>query len=144
MELDQPSTPFVPIEDKRPRVEEPLPVRLVAVEDCRLAAAAGLEWELDDFYIRLLGFERDWAETEIVYRADNHCLRFEILERMREREDLRALGITVPSLGELVLRLIESEIEFVRQRGLVPGMDCLLISDPAGNPLQVSEFRTVM
>ncbi|MGD1275877.1 MAG: hypothetical protein ABR964_01480 [Tepidisphaeraceae bacterium] len=143
MELDEPSAPFVPMEDRRPRLEEPLPVRLVAVADCRLTATAGLEWELDDFYLGLLGFERDLAETTIVYRADNHRLRFEILERMRHREDLRALGITVPSLGELAQRLIESEIEFVHQRGLVPGMNSLLMSDPAGNPLEVGEHRAV-
>lgn len=143
MELDEPSAPFVPMEDNRPKVEEPPPVRLVAVEDCRLAAAAGLEWELDAFYVGLLGFERDLSETGIVYRAENHRLRFEILERMRPREDFRALGITVPSLGALVQRLIELEIEFVRQHGLMAGLDCLLMSDPAGNPLEVGEHRAV-
>jgi hypothetical protein len=51
------SSPAAP--DRRPRVPEPLPVRLVAVDDVRLPATAGLERELDAFYVDLLGFARE-------------------------------------------------------------------------------------
>src|SRR5688572_7744007 len=44
--------------DRRPRMPEPLPVRVLAVEDVRLPATAGLEPQLDDFYVGLFGFER--------------------------------------------------------------------------------------
>ena len=58
LELENSSTSLEPQEDKRPRIEQPLPVRLVAVEDCVLPAVAGLERDLDSFYVSLLGFAR--------------------------------------------------------------------------------------
>jgi hypothetical protein len=45
--------------DRRRRMPEPLPVRLVSVADVRLPATAGLERQLDAFYVGLLGFERE-------------------------------------------------------------------------------------
>jgi hypothetical protein len=65
--------------DARPRVPEPLPVRLTAIEDVRLPAPAGVETELDAFYVGILEFQR--VEGELTYRADNFDLRFEILEQ---------------------------------------------------------------
>src|SRR3989442_13852823 len=72
---------FKPTVDRRPRVPEPLPVKLVAVADARLPAAAGLEQKLDAFYVRLLGFERRHDEPDrprgeaaISYPADNFTL----------------------------------------------------------------------
>lgn len=54
---DGKSSPAAP--DRRARVPEPLPVRLVAVADVRLPATAGLERQLDAFYVDLLGFARE-------------------------------------------------------------------------------------
>src|SRR5688500_10561026 len=51
-------TRFRPVADRRPRVPEPLPVKLLVVSDPRLPAGAGLERRLDAFYVGLLGFER--------------------------------------------------------------------------------------
>src|SRR4026208_1292462 len=49
-----PRAPHAP----RARRPGPLPVKLLAVEDVRLPATAGLESQLDAFYVGLLGFER--------------------------------------------------------------------------------------
>ena len=58
MELE-PGINFRPVHDRRPLIPEPPPVKLVTVEDARLPASAGLERELNAFYIDLLKFERD-------------------------------------------------------------------------------------
>jgi hypothetical protein len=140
MELERCSIPFDLAEDKRPKMEEPPPVRLVAVDDCVLLAPAGLERDLDGFYVGLLKFER-LEEEGIVYRAENFSLRFSVIERFPEREDLRPLGIAVPSLVELRRQLEELEIEFMRQRGITPGLESILLRDPAGNSLEITEFH---
>jgi hypothetical protein len=127
--------------DRRPKMEEPPPVRLVAVEDCQLWAAAGLERELDEFYVGLLNFERQEAENEIIYRAENLRLRVGVLECPLPREDYRPLALAVDSLGALVGRLNDAKIEFVHHYGLTPGHDNLLVSDPAGNPVEIIESR---
>jgi hypothetical protein len=146
LELEKSSTNLEPQDDKRPRIEEPLPVRLVAVEDCMLPAVAGLECDLDNFYVSLLGFARDHNSSgdEIVYRADNFRLRFYVLERKMPREGYRPMGILVPSLPALVQRLDEAKIEFVRQRGLEVGSESILLCDPIGNLLEISESRIVI
>jgi hypothetical protein len=50
--------------DRRARMPEPLPVRLVAVADVRLPAPAGVERALDAFYVDLLGCIREGAEPK--------------------------------------------------------------------------------
>jgi hypothetical protein len=144
MELEQTTRPFVPVDDKRPKMEPPPPVRLVAVEDCVLTAPAGLERELDEFYIGLLGFQRDDPGLPIVYRAENQSLRIEIVETPQPRQNMRSLGICVPSLWELARRFNEVEIEFARLRGLTPGTESLLLADPAENPVEITELRLVI
>jgi hypothetical protein len=144
IELEPLSSPVETGQDKRPRMENLPPVRLVAVEDCVLEAVAGLEVELDQFYAALLGFEREADPYEIVYRAENVRLRINVMECPPLREDFRALGVAVPSLGELARKLDENKIEFVRQRGLAPGQDTVLVSDPAGNPVEISEFHLII
>jgi hypothetical protein len=141
MELSPAPQPLGPFQDKRPRIYEALPVQLVAVEDCSLTAAAGLERDLDDFYVKLLGFEREDADQGLVYRAENCRLLFTITERRTPRPDMRTLGIAVHSLPELIQKLQDAQLEFTRQRGLIPGLDALLIADPASNPLEITEFR---
>jgi extradiol dioxygenase family protein len=141
IQLEAPSTPLAPSEDRRPKMEAPPPVRLIAVEDCTLCTVAGLERDLDEFYVGLLGFEREAEESEIVYRAENFRLRMTVFERPEPREDFRPLAVAVPSLTELMRRLDEAEIEFVRQRGLTPGIETLSVIDPAGNILEISEYR---
>ena len=56
MELEPTANVVLPAADRRPLIPEPLPVRLLTVEDATLIAAAGLEVQLDDFYVDLLKF----------------------------------------------------------------------------------------
>jgi hypothetical protein len=146
IELDPLSDSFEVGEDRRPRLEEPPPVRLISIDDCMLCVAAGLERQLDEFYVGLLKFEREQSPGdddahELVYRAENFRVRIQVLERPVPREDFRPLTLVVDSVNDLARRLTEAEIEFQRQRGLVPGLDCLLLSDPAGNPVSIGEYR---
>jgi hypothetical protein len=149
LELDPAAVKFTADEDRRPRLEEPPPVRLLSVEDCQLWVPAGLERQLDEFYAGLLNFERQGPEGdggghELIYRAENFRLRIEVLERPLPREDFRPLGILVPSLGDLAQRLAEAKIEYERQRGLIPGLDNLLLNDPAGNTVVIGEYRVAI
>jgi hypothetical protein len=149
IELDPASGMFEVVEDLRPRMEEPPAVKLVAVDDCYLWAPAGLETQLDEFYGGLLGFEReeaDWSESgyELVYRAENFRLRIEILETPIARDDLRALGVVVPSLRELRRQCGEVKINSALERGLAPGLDRLHVTDPAGNTVVVGELRVTI
>jgi len=124
--------------DRRPRIPEPLPVRLVAVEDVHTSAQVDLVGELDDFYVGLLGFEREHIQEESIYRAENLRLHITLVKEQPEH-DLRPTAIEVTSLAEVEQRLIEREIEFEIQRGLLPGQRALLLLDPAGNWVAISE-----
>src|SRR5882757_9525798 len=118
MELDNPDFEFQPPADQRPTIPEPPPVRLVAVEDVTLPATAAEAAKFDAFYVGLLRFERDAKETEIVYKAENAKLRIVIVADGVPREDMRMLGIDVPSLRDLELLLVDREIPFVKERGM--------------------------
>lgn len=142
MELE-PSTNFQPDIDRRQRVPEPLPVKLVAVEDVTLPAMAGLEKEMDHFYAGLWGFEREQKESGLVYRAENFRLRFEAVEGLISRDTYRPAGIEVHSLAEAEKKLIDAELEYTRQRGLTPGTISLLLLDPAGNWVELMEAKPV-
>jgi hypothetical protein len=141
MELEPASNPFQPPVDQRPKIVEPPPVRLVTVADARLTAVAGLEAELDLFYVGLLKFERDLTEPGIVYRAENWRIQFDLIEQPRPREEYRNLGVIVPSLADLAGRFDDAEIPYVRQRGLIAGQESLLLADPGGNLLEISESK---
>jgi hypothetical protein len=144
IELDEAAGAFAPAPDRRPRMAEPIPVRLVTVDDATLPAAAGVEVELDAFYVGLLRFVRDESDRHaIVYHADNFDLRMQVIEPPVRRDDLRPLGIEVPSLTEVERGLIEREIEFTRHRSLIVGQDSLVLLDPAGNWVQLTESRAV-
>lgn len=144
--LEPASGAFKPVADRRPRVPEPLPVRLVTVADAHLPAAAGLERQLDAFYVGLFGFERDTRggnEEHIAYRADNFTLHFDVLEPPVRRVDLRPLVVELPSLAALQEKLIDAEQEYERRRGLLPGEVSLVLLDPAGNWVEATETRIV-
>ena len=143
MELEDSTVQFDPPADLRPRIPEPPPVHLVAVADVVLPVVAGLEKELDRFYVGLLRFERDLETSEVVYRAGNFRLRFEVLECPPDRDDMRAVGIAIPSLTEMIQKLSDQDIEFARQRGISPAQDTLLLLDPAGNWIELSEMTRV-
>jgi hypothetical protein len=141
MELEETTGEFQPAHDLRPRIPEPLPVRLVAVEDVRLPAPPDVESKLDAFYVGLLEFER--IAGGLTYRAENFLLRFEVRPTPVVHESMRPLGVEVISLGETEKKLIAIEMEYVRQRGTTPGLDSLLVLDPAGNWVEIVEYRPV-
>jgi hypothetical protein len=143
MEPEKPGVAFEPAPDARPKIPEPPPVQLVAVADVELPSVAGIEKELDGFYVGLLRFERDPTTREIVYRAENFRLRFGVHECPQAREDMRPIGIAVPSFAEMIEKLTDLEIEFVRQRGISSAQDTLLLRDPAGNWVELAEMTRV-
>lgn len=134
---------FIPEPDRRPMIYEAPPVWLMAVADVRVEARAGIEKQLDEFYGDILAFERDEASEFPVYRAGNFRLHFEIVEPPVVRDDLRPIGVVVPSLAAAEEKLIQRELEYTRQRGLLAGQEALVLLDPAGNWVQISESREV-
>jgi hypothetical protein len=137
-----------PPKDRRPHMPEPPPVRLVAVEDVYVYSGSGLERPLDAFYVELLRFEReaharDTDEALIVYRAENARLIFEVIEPPLQHQDFRPIGIEVPSLAMIEQQIVEREIEYERLKGMVVGQETLVLRDPAGNWVALSEFRRI-
>jgi hypothetical protein len=143
IELLEPTGFFRPRPDRRPRMEEPLPVKLVTIGHATLVTAAGLERQLDDFYAGLLGFQRTGPEHDIVYRSETFDLTFLVEEPPVRRDTLRALGVEVQSLQELELKLIDRQIPYTRQKSLTPGRESFLLMDPAGNWLEITESRAI-
>jgi hypothetical protein len=143
MELEHPATEFDLPDDRRAKIPEPPPVQLVAVADVSLPAVAGIEKELDVFYVELLKFERDVAEQEIVYRSENFRLRIDVHEVPPDRDEMRPIGIAIPSLAEMMQSLTDRDIEFVLQRGISAAQETLLLRDPAGNWVELSEMTRV-
>jgi hypothetical protein len=144
IELEE-SSGLTSVPDLRPRMDEPPPVRLIAVEEVRLPTPPGLDGALDRFYVGLWQFVRDADAEGIVYRAENGRLRFEVVFNQKpvERDGIRPLGIVIPSLRDAELKLIDREIDYSRERGLLPGMQSLLLRDPAGNWIELTESRIV-
>jgi hypothetical protein len=143
LELIEPTGPFKPRIDRRPRMEEPLPVKLVTVDDATLLTGAGLERALDAFYVGLLGFARTGSPHDLIYRAENFDLHFRVEEPPVRRDTLRALGVEVQSLAATEQKLIDEEIEYAWQKGLQPGHQSISLIDPAGNWLELTESRAI-
>jgi hypothetical protein len=144
MKLEPSKIDFKPVVDRRAPIPEPPPVRLVAIEDMTLFAAAGLEVLLDDFYVNLLRFERESSDrSRLVYKSENFRLYIEIAEPPILRDDLRPIGIEVPSLSIIEHQLIERKIEYEFHRGLMAGLETLLLQDPARNWVQLGQIKPV-
>ncbi len=143
MELENPSFEFVPKIDCRPTIPEPPPVRVIAVEDVSLAASTKESAKLDIFYVGLLRFERDTKEPGYVYRAENVRLRF-VVDDSPRIDDMRVLGIEVPSLRDLELLLVDRQIEFLKESGLFVGQTTFLLQDPAGHWVRLSEVVRII
>src|SRR5205814_9455356 len=143
IELEAP-TGIEPAPDRRPRMPQPLPVRIVAIEDVSLPVIAGLEVQLDDFYVRLLEFARDPDVRQLIYHADNFAIRFHVQELLPQRGEYRPLQIEVQSLLLAEQKLLEAKIEYIRQRTLTPGQESLALLDPAGNWVELVEYRAIM
>jgi hypothetical protein len=143
MELEQ-GTNFTPTIDKRRFIPPPPPVALATIEDAELPATTGLEAELDRFYVNLLQLERDERYDGVCYKAENFRLIFRFTEGFVPRDDMRMLGVVVRSLGDTMRKLIESEIEFERERGLTAGEERLVLLDPAGNWIRITQSKAIM
>jgi hypothetical protein len=143
LELIEPSGTFRVRLDRRRRMEEPLPVKLVTIDDAELLTGAGLERDLDAFYVDLLGFVRTGSPHDLSYRADNFDLHFRVEEPPVRRDTLRALGVEVQSLATVEQRLIDEQIEYAWQKGLQPGHQSIAVLDLAGNWLELSESRAI-
>lgn len=146
IEVESTASPFEPpLDDKRPKMPEPLPVRLIAVNDVILPAQTGLEQEMDALYVTILKFQRDSTTSDLIYQADNFRLCFQNQEGLIERDTYRAVQIEVQaSLAEVEAKLVEAEIEYVRQRGLTPGTESLALTDPSGNWVEIVEKRQLL
>jgi len=144
MELEEPTTPFDPPVDARPLMPEPPPVRLVAITDVTLDASTGSEAELDAFYVEVLRFQRDQDVPAIVYRAENLAIVFRQVEGLVRRDDFQHTELLVPSLGSLRFELKERNIAYDQQQALYPGQDAIVLQDPAGNWLRISEFNRIL
>jgi catechol 2,3-dioxygenase-like lactoylglutathione lyase family enzyme len=143
LELIDPTGDFRVHVDRRPRMEEPLPVKLVTVDDATLLTAAGVERALDAFYVGLLDFVRTGSPHDLTYRADNFNLHFRVGEPPVHRDTLRALGVEVQSLAATEQKLIDAQIEYTWQKGLQPGHQSIAVLDPAGNWLELTESRAI-
>ena len=143
MELEKPSFDFIPKIDRRPTIPEPPPVRVIAVDGVSLAATAKEATKLDAFYVGLLKFERDEKDAGFVYKAENVRLRFAI-EESPPKDEMRVLGIEVPSLRDLELLLVDRQLEFIKEAGLFVGQTTFLLQDPAGQWLRLGEVRRIV
>ena len=143
IELEAP-TGIEPVPDRRLRMDEPLPVRLVAIENITLPVIAGLEVDLDRFYVGLLEFLRDPDLRQLIYHADNFAIRFVVRELLPQRGEYRPVQIEVQSLIVAEGKLMEAKIEYLRQRTLTPGQESLVLLDPAGNWVELVEYRVVV
>jgi hypothetical protein len=143
MELE-PSTVFTPAIGRRRHIPPPPPVVLVTVEDAKLVSSVGWEGELDAFYVGLLKFERDKKVAGIVYKAENFRIVFELVEGPVERDDMRMLGVIVKSLRDTAQVFRDAKVEFEWERGLQAGDERLVLTDPAGNWLRITQSKPVM
>ena len=134
-------------EDERPRLPEPPPVALVAVQDVHLPMVAGLERKLDEFYRDLIGFERVDRQADMgegpVYRSANHDLLFQVVEVPDEGRGARPIGILTPRYRDIVQRFVDTNVDFEIVRGVTAGTEELLIQDPAGNWIALSPVQDV-
>lgn len=154
----QPAIPLSPVRrksrrkpqpaDHRVRMDEPLPVELIAVDDVHVEAQREHLPAMEALYLRLLGMVRadetsaDLTADECVYYADNFCLVIHWIDGpTKPKEDYRPIKLVVPLLRDFRQGLIDREIEHQYQLGMVPGSHCIVLMDAAGNWLNVYEKR---
>jgi hypothetical protein len=107
-------------------------------------APVGLDQALGDFYAAMLQFERDPGERDrLAFRAENFRLVFEVRQRPIERLDMRPIGVEVVSLTATEMKIISRQLEYQRSKGLTSGSDQLMLQDPAGNWVSITERRGV-
>ena len=108
------------------KMMEPSPLEMLATLEAKSGAAISNE---------IYAF-KDKGDRDV-------ALRFDLREHPVAHEDLRPQGIEIPSLAEAELKLIEGEYAYVRQRGVMPGTETIVLRDPAGNWVELIELRSV-
>lgn len=147
MELEPSAINFNPPADRRPTIPEPLPVRLISIGDVLSDAVAGTEVAMDELYVKVLEFQRVPQPADahrMTYQADNAQLNFAVREPIFARDDLRPIQIEVLSLADLSNKLIEREIEFTRQKSIIPGQESIVFQDPSANFVEVTERKKIV
>lgn len=139
MKLDKPKFKFKPRKDRRPRMEEPPPVALEAVEHVHLRQPAVAREELVRLYVDILEFVEIEAADAMTFRASNFAVHFD--NERKEDHDYRPVRVTVSSLAATEARLLEQEILYERQKGLMPGVETLVLKDADGNWIEIRERR---
>ncbi len=119
---------------------EPPPVWVEAVTDVQLPMTAGLEVELDAFYTQLLPFVRSDGDPPR-YEAENVAIGFVVHETPPDRGHARPTMMKLRHFVSFVTRLQEDQVPFDAIRGIGPGDDAVLLRDPAGNWLQIFDWR---
>ncbi len=142
MELEPAPGNFRPIIDRRKRIEEPLPSRLIAVADVRLLTPTENRENLDGFYVDMLGMIRV-PGPRLIYRTDNFRIHFDERPLPIEYPDLKPLGIEVRDLWDAEHQLVAAGIEYTRQRHVSVGLESLLLRDPGGNWVELVESRSI-
>lgn len=127
-------------------LEQPLPVRLIAVDDVTIPCPAGVDHLLDAFYVELLGMKRvtnagPSLALVIEFRADNVSLRLAVEDRPVEHDALRPMMVEVDDRGRLIKEVIDRRMPFEMIKSLIAGEDHLLLIDPAGNYVGVLQHR---
>lgn len=148
---------------------EPPAVSLLSVADVEAVMVPGAETRSDELFVEVLGFwleepadpdrsrfperigevigERlaDYRKPRAkrppgprVYRAENFALRYRI-SATPTPETLKTIQVQVPSLEEVVKRLLDRQIAYERFRGLTPGLVWLHVPEPSGHVVEVFE-----
>jgi hypothetical protein len=143
MDIEEPTSSVKP-PDTHPHMPEPPPVRLLAIADVKLAAVAGVEKALDEFYVGLLKFARgEPEEGRIIYEAERWRLVFAVVETPPERDDYRPVMVQIPHYVDFVQALTERQIEYEHQKGTTPGLEGVFLRDPAGFWISVAPIRAI-
>ncbi len=142
LELEQPSFEFVPQLDDRPKMAQPIPVEIEAVDDLHLPAHRGDARKMHLLYRDILEFVPLAGVAHLAYQADNFAIHFDI--GSSERPGYRAVRVIVRSLADVERHLAEAQFEYERQKGLAPGEETLVLQDPDGNWLEIREHREII
>ena len=143
LELEPATDPKPIVPAREPSMFVPPRVKIVAVEDQRRCEPTTDVATLTSFYCGLLGFH---PESPTTYRAEKHCLRFDLPEAQAGGEVLPPVGVRVPvELRALEKTLTEDwRLEVERVTTLWPGSDALLLEAPGGTLLALGEYRELL
>lgn len=136
MKLEKPKFKFKARKDRRPKMEEPPPVMLEAVDDVQLPKPVKRD-QLVLLYTGILEFTE--IPESFAFKASNFAVHFR--SEAKDDRNYRPVRVVVPSISATEARLIEHEIIYERQKGITPGDEVLVLQDADGNWLEIRERR---